>query len=185
MAADPYIFAEITSTDRAGVVWVAAILSLLYSLSTLVARFFVKYHTLGYDDWLILAATVVAFAQYIAVFVSLKQGLGISSLIQSKDAAESLGSGVLANGILFIIATALTKLSVVFFVKRLLTQELRRAWWATQVVLGLTVAWAIASVLLVSVGCSPQNAVYEPQTCTGMVCRSDAYMHMCTLLTVI
>ena len=51
--ADPYIFAEITSTDRAGVVWVASILSLLYSLSTLVARFFVKYHTLGFDDWLI------------------------------------------------------------------------------------------------------------------------------------
>jgi hypothetical protein len=171
--ADPYIFAQITSTDRAGVVWVASILSLLYSLSTLVARFFVKYHTLGYDDWLILAATVVAFGQYIAVFVSLTQGLGISSLIQAKDVAQNLGSGVLANEILFILAIALTKLSVVFFVKRLLTQELRKAWWAAHVVLGLTVAWAIASVLLVSVGCSPQNAVYEPQTCTGMVCRPE------------
>lgn len=179
--ADPYIFAQITSTDRAGVVWVASILSLLYSLSTLVARFFVKYHTLGYDDWLILAATVVAFGQYIAVFVSLTQGLGISSLIQAKDVAQNLGSGVLANEILFIIAIALTKLSVVFFVKRLLTQELRKAWWAAHVVLGLTVAWAIASVLLVSVGCSPQNAVYEPQTCTGMVCILHViYMHVHT-----
>jgi hypothetical protein len=167
--ADPYIFAEITSTDRAGVVWVASILSLLYSLSTLVARFFVKYHTLGHDDWLILAATVVAFAQYIAVFVSLHQGLGSSSLIQAKDVAQDLGSGVLANEILFILAIALTKLSVVFFIKRLLTSELRRAWWAAQIVLGLTITWAIASVLLVSVGCSPQNAVYEPQTCTGLV----------------
>lgn len=169
MAADPYIFAQVTSTDRAGVVWVAAILSLLYSLSTLVARFFVKFHTLGYDDWLILAASVVAFAQYIAVFVSLHQGLGISSLIQAKDVAESLGSGVLANEILFIVAIALTKLSVVFFVKRLLTHELRTAWWATHIVLGLTLAWAVASILLVSVGCSPQHAVYEPETCSGMV----------------
>lgn len=167
--ADPYIFAQVTSTDRAGVVWVAAILSLLYSLSTLVARFFVKFHTLGYDDWLILAASVVAFAQYIAVFVSLHQGLGISSLIQAKDVAESLGSGVLANEILFIVAIALTKLSVVFFVKRLLTHELRTAWWATHIVLGLTLAWAVASILLVSVGCSPQHAVYEPETCSGMV----------------
>ncbi|GAB7323012.1 hypothetical protein MBLNU13_g05538t1 [Cladosporium sp. NU13] len=169
--ADPYIFSEITSTDRAGVVWVASILSLLYSLSTLVARFFVKYHTLGYDDWLILAATIVALAQYIAVFVSLKQGLGISSLIQSEDAIRDLGPGVLANGILFILAIALTKLSVVFFVKRLLTQELRKAWWFAHIVMGLTVAWTIASVLLVSVGCSPQNAVFEPQTCTGMTAR--------------
>lgn len=183
--ADPYIFAEITSTDRAGVVWVASILSLLYSLSTLVARFFVKYHTLGYDDWLILAATVVAIAQYIAVFVSLNQGLGISSLIQSEDAVRDLGPGVLANSILFILAIALTKLSVVFFVKRLLTQELRKAWWFAHIVMGLTAAWTIASVLLVSVGCSPQNAVYEPQTCTGMVCEPDTYTHNYTLLTVI
>jgi hypothetical protein len=183
--ADPYIFAEITSTDRAGVVWVASILSLLYSLSTLVARFFVKYHTLGYDDWLILAATVVALAQYIAVFVSLNQGLGISSLIQSEDAVRDLGPGVLANSILFILAIALTKLSVVFFVKRLLTQELRKAWWFAHIVMGLTVAWTIASVLLVSVGCSPQNAVYEPQTCTGMVRGPVTYIHNFTLLTAI
>jgi hypothetical protein len=167
--ADPYIFAEITSTDRAGVVWVAAILSLLYSLSTLVARFFVKQHTLGYDDWLILAATIAAVAQYVAVFVSLSQGLAVSTLIQAEQTARSLGPGVMANGILFIFAAALTKLSVVFFVKRLLTQELRKAWWATHIVLGLTIAWAIAAVLLVSVGCSPQDALYEPQTCTGMV----------------
>jgi len=169
MAADPYIFAEITSTDRAGVVWVAAILSLLYSLSTLIVRFFVKQHTLGYDDWLILAATVVAVAQYIAVFVSLSQGLGASTLLQAEETARTLGSGVMANGLLFIFAAAITKLSVVFFVKRLLTHELRKAWWATHVVLGLTVAWAIAAALLVSVGCSPRDALYEPQKCTGMV----------------
>ena len=169
MAADPYIFAEITSTDRAGVVWVAAILSLLYSLSTLVVRFFVKQHTLGCDDWLILTATAVAVAQYVAVFVSLSQGLGASTLIQAEETARSLGSGVMVNGILFIFAAALTKLSVVFFVKRLLTHELRKAWWATQIVLGLTIAWVVAAALLVSVGCSPRDALYEPATCTGMV----------------
>lgn len=184
MAADPYIFAEITSTDRAGVVWVAAILSLLYSLSTLIVRFFVKQHTLGYDDWLIFAATVVAVAQYVAVFVSLSQGLAVSTLIQAEETARSLGPGVMANGILFIFAAALTKLSVVFFVKRLLTQELRKAWWATHIVLGLTIVWAIAAALLVSVGCSPQDSLYEPQTCSGMTARwsivigTDAFLEL-------
>jgi hypothetical protein len=175
--ADPYTFAKITSTDRAGMIWVASILSLLYSLSTVIVRFFVKYHSLGYDDWLILAATAVAFAQYIAIFVSLNQGLGASSFIQAKDVAEKLGSGVLASEVLFILALALTKLSVVFFIKRLLTQELRRAWWAAHVVLCVTIAWAIASVLLVSVGCSPHNAVYEPQTCSGMVRGNSNLLH--------
>lgn len=172
--AEPYIFAEITSTDRAGVVWVASILSLLYSLSTLVARFFVKYHTLGYDDWLILAATLVGIAQYVAVFVSLSQGLGTSTLIQAESTTKSLGAGVMANEILFILAIGLTKLSVVFFIKRLLTPELRKAWYAAWVVLGLTIAWTVASVLLVSVGCSADTAVLEPQMCTGTVCLHQA-----------
>lgn len=167
--ADPYIFAEITSTDRAGVVWVAAILSFLYSLSTLAVRFFVKFHTLGPDDWLVLAATVVAFAQYVAVWVSLHQGLGVSALIQAESTARDLGAGVMANEILFIFAVGLTKLSVVLFIKRLLTQELRMAWYATWAALGLTVAWTIASVLLISVGCIPEDAVFQPQQCTGMV----------------
>lgn len=167
--ADPYIFAEITGTDRAGVVWVAAILSFLYSLSTLVVRFFVKFHTLGPDDWLVLAATIVAFAQYVAVWVSLHQGLGVSALIQAESTAKDLGAGVMANEILFILAVGLTKISVVLFIKRLLTQELRMAWYATWAALGMTVAWTIASVLLVSVGCIPENAVFQPQQCTGMV----------------
>jgi hypothetical protein len=73
---------------------------------------------------------------------------------------------------------------VVFFDKRLLTPELRRAWWGAHIVLGLTVTWAIASVLLVSVGCSPQNAVYEPQTCTGLVrCNLNTETQEYTSLT--
>lgn len=168
--ADHYIFSEITTQDRAGVVWVASILSLLYSVSTLIARFFIKYHTLGFDDWSILAATVVALGQYIAVFVSLNDGLGVSSQIQAETTTRSLGTGVVAGEVLFILAVMLTKLSVVFFIKRLLTQDLRRAWWAAHVIMGLTVAWGIASALLVSVGCDSQVAVFEPQLCAGKVC---------------
>lgn len=167
---DHYIFAEITSTDRAGVVYVAAILSLLYSASTLVARFLIKYHSLGLDDWAILAATIAALGQYIAIFVPLKNGLGISSSVLAQDTAEILGSGVMASQIMFIIAVALTKLSVVLFIKRLLTQNLRGAWWAANITIGLTAAWGIASVLAISVGCSPASAVLEPQSCAGKVC---------------
>lgn len=174
---DHYIFAEITSTDRAGVVYVAAILSLLYSASTLVARFLIKFHSLGWDDWAILAATIVALGQYIAVFVPLGDGLGISSSILAQDATENMGSGVMAGQILFIIAVALTKLSVVLFIKRLLTQNLRGAWWAANITMGLTVAWGVASALIISVCCSPTTAVLEPQSCTGKVSFSPSTLN--------
>lgn len=183
--ADHYIFAEITSTDRAGVVWVAAILSLLYSTSTLVARFLIKFHSLGFDDWAILAATIVALGQYIAVFVPLHGGLGISSSVLAQDAGESLGSAMMASQILFILALALTKLSVVLFVKRLLTQNLRKAWWAANITMGLTVVWGIASVFAISVGCSPSTAVLEPQLCVGKVKFVQGYSSVIVSLTVV
>lgn len=176
--ADHYVFAEINSTDKAGVIWVASILSLLYSFSTLITRILIKYHTLGLDDYAILSGTIVALAQYIAVFVSLNNGLGSSSLIQSEDVIKDLGTGVLVSEILFILAVTLTKLSVVLFIKRLLVVDIKRSLWATNIALGLTVVWTIASILAVSVGCDATNTVYEPDTCVGTVCILFATLYL-------
>lgn len=53
-----YVFAPVTSTDHAGLLWVAAILSLLFSVVTLFTRYHIKRRAFGTDDWLITAATV-------------------------------------------------------------------------------------------------------------------------------
>lgn len=53
-----YAFSPVTSTDHAGLLWVASLLSLLFSLSTLATRYHVRRRTFGSDDWLITFAAV-------------------------------------------------------------------------------------------------------------------------------
>ncbi|KAK5122800.1 hypothetical protein LTR85_003715 [Meristemomyces frigidus] len=106
-----YTFSPVTATDRAGIVWVAAILSLMFSILTLVTRFLIKFHALGLDDWCIAASTLLAIGQYIAVYLGLSDGVGISSMLLGKHHARTLGGSVMASEILFVLSLGLCKLA--------------------------------------------------------------------------
>jgi hypothetical protein len=167
---DFYICSQVTATDRAGVVWVAAILSLLFSALTLATRFQIKYHTtLENDDWAILTATLMAIGQYTAVFVGLEHGVGVSSATLPPNKLKNLGEVVRTTEVFFIIAIAPSKLSVVLFMKRLFTRDLQKAWWACNIALILTVSWGLASALTVSVKCNTWHALYSVHRCSGKV----------------
>lgn len=166
-----YTFSPVTATDRAGVAWVAAILSLMFTILTLATRFQIKAHTLGRDDWLIAAATVFGLGQYIAVYVGLDKGVGRSSALLTQSYARELGEAVLASEILFILSIMLSKLSVVYFMKRLFTRDHSLAWWACHVGIVITVIWGLASALAVSVGCGPSRILYGPERCPGKLLR--------------
>ena len=172
--AQTYTFSAVTSTDRAGLVWVAAILSLLFSVLTLATRVQVKLHTLGNDDWLILGATVIAIGQYAAIYSGLENGVGRSSELLGREQAMELGKSVLASEVLYIIALALSKLSVVFFMKRLFTRDHKMAWWAGNIAIALTVVWGVAACLAISVGCGPSTILQGQERCSGEVSQRIA-----------
>lgn len=167
--AETYTFSAVTANDRAGIVWVAAILSLMFSVITLATRVQIKLHTLGNDDWLILGGTILAIGQYAAIYSGLENGLGRSTELLGKADATELGKSVLASEVLYIISLALSKLSVVFFMKRLFTRDHRVAWWAGNIVIALTLVWGIASCLAISVGCGPSTILYGQDRCSGEV----------------
>ncbi|PPJ56170.1 hypothetical protein CBER1_09098 [Cercospora berteroae] len=171
MAATTYTFSPVTDTDRAGVVWVAAILSLMFTVITLATRFQIKAHALGKDDYLIGLSTLVAVAQYIAIFVGLNRGVGRSSTLLTESYAQTLGRSVLASEILFIASMMLSKLSVVVFLKRLLSRDHSAAWMACQVTVALTVAWGVGSALGISVECGPDRILYGPTRCVHKLLR--------------
>ena len=89
--ANTYTFSAVTATDRAGLVWVAAILSLLFSVLTLATRIQIKFHKLGNDDWLIIGATVLAVGQYAAIYLGLENGVGRSTELLGRGHATELG----------------------------------------------------------------------------------------------
>lgn len=53
-----YAFAPVTDSDHSGLVWVAAILSLVFSFLTIITRYYIKKRNFGTDDYFILAAQV-------------------------------------------------------------------------------------------------------------------------------
>jgi hypothetical protein len=171
-----YTFSPVTATDRAGLVWVAAILSLMFSVLTLATRIMIKLHTLGLDDWFLVGGTLLALGQYIAIYVGLSDGVGVSTKLLAQSHAEKLGSILVATQILFLLALALSKLSVVFFMKRLFTRDHKKAWFACNAALVLTVLWGVASCLIATVECGPTNVLYGTARCTGKV-RDEAGQH--------
>ncbi|KAK3071924.1 hypothetical protein LTR53_007770 [Teratosphaeriaceae sp. CCFEE 6253] len=166
-----YTFSPVTATDHAGLVWVAAILSLMFSVLTLATRFQIKARTLGLDDWTLAAGTLVAVGQYIAIYVGLSDGVGTSTALLRQEHAQKLGRTLMATQILFLLAMTLCKLSVVLFMRRLFTREFKMAWLACHIALILTVVWGVGSILTVSVGCGPSHTVYGSQRCVGKLTR--------------
>lgn len=170
-AAGFYVFAAVTSTDRAGLLWVASILSLLFCFVTLAVRYHIKKRTFGKDDWFIVAATVFATAQYIALFIGMDDyGLGKSSKLLSEDEAISAGRSVFASNCLFVIGLALSKCSVVFFMKRLFTRDFRVAWMICNILLATIAVWVVASILILVIGCGPSSKLLGDR-CPGQILR--------------
>ncbi|KAF2168337.1 hypothetical protein M409DRAFT_53613 [Zasmidium cellare ATCC 36951] len=165
-----YTFSPVTSTDRAGTVWVASILSLMFSVLTLATRLQIKYHTLGLDDLFIAAATLVAVGQYIAIYIGLDAGVGRSSTLLTEEYAAHLGVSVLVSEVLFIVAVMLSKLSVVFFMRRLATYR-SLAWWCCDVAVVGTVVWGVGSAVGVSVGCGMGRVLVGERRCDGELLR--------------
>jgi hypothetical protein len=51
-------FSPITDEDRAGILWIASLLAGVYSILSILVRFYIKRKCFGTDDWLCAAATV-------------------------------------------------------------------------------------------------------------------------------
>jgi hypothetical protein len=51
-------FSPITDDDRGGILWIASLLAGIYSVLSILVRFYIKRKCFGTDDWLCAAATV-------------------------------------------------------------------------------------------------------------------------------
>lgn len=57
-----HYYTQITDTNRAGWIWIAGLLSLLYPVFSGFVRFHVRRGSYGADDWVLTAATVRTLA---------------------------------------------------------------------------------------------------------------------------
>ena len=54
-------FSEVTENSHAGIIWIIALLGLSYSVLTFFTRALIKWHMLGPDDYILVAAQVSFF----------------------------------------------------------------------------------------------------------------------------
>ena len=83
-------FALATTTDYSAYLWIATLLSLLYTTLALLVRAWIKRVIFGWEDAALLSAQALARGQYIAIMVGLTNGLGRSVDLLT-DTRETVG----------------------------------------------------------------------------------------------
>ncbi|KAF2838844.1 hypothetical protein M501DRAFT_935163 [Patellaria atrata CBS 101060] len=152
-------FATITSDDHGGIVWITSLLFMTYTLLTFATRCFIKWHMFGVDDWAMVAAQVAAMGQYGAMFVAISNGLGKSTAIVDEIHATQIGQAVFASQILLILSLGLAKSSVILLIRRVFTRDMKTFWFICNIIVGVSMAWAVGSIIAVSVGCTNETIV--------------------------
>jgi hypothetical protein len=116
--------AQITATNHGPLVniaaWTMMCMSVLFTAFRLISSMVLR-GTAGKDDWVIVVATAFASMQVIATSLMVTHGLG-----QHKDSLlpagiESYQQALLASSILYEAALALSRLSILIFLGRLIS----------------------------------------------------------------
>lgn len=159
-------FSPITETDHAGFLWIITPLSIIYTGLSCLLRIWIKRGLYGWDDLLLIAGTVVHFAQTIPIFTALRHGLAqFNSNTYPNDWAVS-GKAFLASEVLTLVALGLSKCSVLAMMLRVFTPDraLTRLWKACFAFSVLSALWTVGSILAVAINCDGATLLTTQKT---------------------
>ncbi|KAF4634024.1 hypothetical protein G7Y89_g4084 [Cudoniella acicularis] len=150
-----------------------AITALVVSLATISVAFrfwsrYISRVSFGLDDISILGALLISFGKDVGTGLLLSHGLGKHQIILNNEQLLAILKSFFASSILFFVAIAITKISILFF-------YLRIFWCDKKVVLGCNVGftliflWLIANFLLAFLNCRPVE-YYWDKTIPGGTC---------------
>ncbi|KAF2850850.1 hypothetical protein T440DRAFT_554651 [Plenodomus tracheiphilus IPT5] len=177
-------FAHQGPDNHSGPLWIAAILGMIYMVAVLILRLYIKRRVLGYNDYLIIASSVAAFGQYVAVYYALSCGLG-KTLLQVHDTVV-LGRVVFSTRVLYITSICLAKLSVLAIVYSIFCQDNKFFKFPCYVAMGGTVIFGVVSVFTVTLGC-PSAGLFTSPHCRNQVVRWNIVtaLDICTEVAIL
>ncbi|KAH7412092.1 hypothetical protein DE146DRAFT_265919 [Phaeosphaeria sp. MPI-PUGE-AT-0046c] len=120
----------------------------------------------GWDDWLMLVATLPTIAVTILFPLAGMSGLGqhVWDFDPFKDSDKLVNSRkyILAIECIFCVASGLIKVSILLFYRRLSSRAVSNAFrWTTWITIGFIVAYTIALTLAPILGCKPVSAFWD------------------------
>ncbi|RAR12421.1 integral membrane protein [Stemphylium lycopersici] len=150
------------------VLWLSCILGPV-TVGLLLVRLWVRiFHqrSPGWDDWLMLAATIPTIALTVIYPLATKEAFDrhIWDLDYFTDPQIIVRARkyVLASECIFCVATGLIKVSILLFYRRLSARVVSRAFlWTTRISIGYIIAYSIALSIAPIVGCQPISAFWD------------------------
>jgi hypothetical protein len=121
--------AQITATNHGPLVniaaWILMCMSVLFTAFRLISSMVLR-GTAGKDDWVIVVATAFASTQVVATSLMVTHGLGQHQDSLQSAGIESYQQALLASSILYVAALALSRLSILIFLGRLISVPQKR-----------------------------------------------------------
>ncbi|EON68227.1 hypothetical protein W97_07485 [Coniosporium apollinis CBS 100218] len=167
-------FTLVTPDDYQGYIYIATITSLVWSSIVFIVRLFIKWGCYSGDDVLAGLAQAISFGQWIPVFIALENGLGKNISSPDKKEQFTLAEATAASRIILIVVLALCKSSVLLLIQRIFAQhDSKKSLIRYLAGQGVIALWGIASVLAISIRCSPNHILPGDRNgqCSGDVLR--------------
>jgi hypothetical protein len=121
--------AEITATDHGPLVniasWTLMCMSVLFTAFRLISSIVLR-GTAGKDDFVIVVATAFAIAQSIATSLMVGNGLGQHQSTLRPASIEKFQQASMASSVLYVVALASSRLSILMFLGRLISVAQKR-----------------------------------------------------------
>jgi hypothetical protein len=121
--------AEITATDHGPLVniasWTLMCMSVLFTAFRLISSIVLR-GTAGKDDVIIVVATAFAIAQSIATSFMVANGLGQHQSTLRPASIERFQQASLASSVLYVVALAASRMSILMFLGRLISVAQKR-----------------------------------------------------------
>ncbi|GIZ48780.1 hypothetical protein CKM354_001182700 [Cercospora kikuchii] len=142
------VSSAVTKDDHGAQIVIVAILGLIASLTVLANRLLLRWpwkERFGVDDFVCVAATLLATAQTGTLLSAVAWGLGERSRLLTPRELDVVGKLVYTSSILFVLALCLSKLAVGFLFNRLSSRA------AVKAIIHAIVIYGVAGILVVAV----------------------------------
>ncbi|KAJ5659570.1 hypothetical protein N7507_006021 [Penicillium longicatenatum] len=155
MASDsPY---TVSPTDRSGLIIIVETLFMSWMIIVGLIRLYMRLAINGpvqIDDLTVFVGSGLAVAHVGTTMDAVNHGLGRPQDASSAPSLKRAGEGLYAANLLFLAAHGASKISVCLLLKRLGRQQ--KYLLASRILLGMVVAWTIASFLAIALSCYPE-----------------------------
>ncbi|KAM3413878.1 hypothetical protein BST61_g10552 [Cercospora zeina] len=142
------VSSAVTKDDRGAQIVIVAILGLIATILVSANRLLLRWpwkERFGVDDFVCVAATMLATAQTATLLSAVAWGLGEKSRVLSPREVDVIEKLVYASSILFVLTLCLSKLAVGFLFNRLSPKTVAKA------IIYATVIYGVAGVLIIAI----------------------------------